>query len=348
MADQLLGVLREVVAISTGIPRPSASTLFGGDELALIHSGDFEPIHPDYRQLLIPLLDTSDPAFNAVVNVSAIADPVKRAVSLEVVVQKHPQSKEAWLRLANSLIESGVYDQAEQAIAKVEEQDPWEWRIYWYRGRSLMAQGKPQEAQKIIDQVYFELPGEIAPKLALGLAAEQAKNYKLAIKMYDLVSRTDPNYVSAAFGLARCLCLSGNNQASRRKEAVTALERIPQASNLFTRARVEIARILLNSDISKPNPEELKAAAATIEALTLSGMDLYKLTQQILETALNLLTSQSIPNLANMRILGQPLQEKSLRIALEKALRDMAHLASGHEKTRLVDEANRVRPRTLV
>jgi serine/threonine-protein kinase PknG len=36
-----------------------------------------------------------------------------------------------------------------------------------------------------------------------------------------------------------------------------------------------------------------------------------------------------------------------LRSGLEKSLRAMAHLAVGEEKIRLVDEANRVRPKTL-
>ena len=40
--------------------------------------------------------------------------------------------------------------------------------------------------------MYFDLPGELAPKLALGLAAEMAGNLDWRSKMYDLVSRTDP------------------------------------------------------------------------------------------------------------------------------------------------------------
>ncbi len=180
------------------------------------------------------------------------------------------------------------------------------------------------------------------PKLALGLAAEQAENYQLAIKMYDLVSRTDPSYVSAAFGLARCLCATGD-----RNGAVAALERIPQTSNLFMRSRVEIARTLINRERSAPGTQELQAASVAIEALTLEGMDRYRLTQQVLETALNLLTSKQLKAASDLTILGQPLQEVYLRKGLEKALRDMAHLVNGNEKTRLVDEANRVRPRTL-
>jgi serine/threonine-protein kinase PknG len=46
-------------------------------------------------------------------------------------------------------------------------------------------------------------------------------------------------------------------------------------------------------------------------------------------------------------ILGQPLEEIKLRQGLEKVLRSMAHLSTGDEKIVLVDEANRVRPKTL-
>ncbi|MEH1827596.1 MAG: tetratricopeptide repeat protein [Nostoc sp.] len=343
MADQLLGVLREVVAISTNIPRPTTSNLFGGDMLAITHSGSFEPIKPEYQQLPIPILDATDPGFNAVLNASAIADPVQRAVGLDVVVKQFPKSTEALLRLANALIDTNDYEETEQAIAQVVAKDPWDWRIFWYRGRSLMAQNKPAEAQKAFDQVYFDLPGELAPKLALGLAAELAENYQLAIKMYNLVSRTDPSYVSAAFGLARCFCATGN-----RHGAVAALENIPQTSNLYTRARVEIARTLINGDRSAPGTQELKAASVAIEALTLEGSDRYRLTKQVLETALNLITSRQLQAAADLTILGQPLQEVHLRKGLEKALRDMAHLATKDEKISLVDEANRVRPRTLI
>lgn len=343
MADQLLGVLREVVALETNIPRPASSNLFGGDMLALTHSGSFEPIKPEYQQLPVPILDSNDPAFSAVLNASGIADPVKRVVSLEAVVQQFPNSKEAWLRLANTLIEAGEFAEVEQSLAQVEKKDPWDWRIFWYRGRAFMAQGKVEEAQKAFDQVYFDLPGELAPKLALGLAAEQAQNYQLAIKMYDLVSHTDPGYVSAAFGLARCLCAIGE-----RKSAVTALERVPATASLFMRSRVEIARTLINRDRSAPGTQELQAASAAIETLTLEGMDRYRLTKQVLETALNLLTSKQLKATADLMILGQPLQEIHLRKGLEKALRDMAHLATGNEKIRLVDEANKIRPRTLI
>jgi serine/threonine-protein kinase PknG len=316
--------------------------VFSGDMLALTTSNDFEPIRADYHQLPIPMLDSTDPGFNAILNAGSIPDPIKRSISLKQIVHQFPTSIEALLRFANSLIDTGDYSEANLTLAQVEEQDPWDWRVLWYKGRSFMAQDKAQEAQAAFDQVYFDLPGELAPKLALGLAAEQAGNYQLAIKMYDLVSRTDPSYTSAAFGLARCLCATGN-----RNDAVAALERVPQTSNLFTRSRVEIARTLINTERSAPGMKELKDASVAIEALALEGMDRYRLTKQVLETALDLVTSKTLTPVSSIAILGQPLEEVHLRKGLEKALRSMAHLVSGNEKIRLVDEANQVRPRTL-
>jgi serine/threonine-protein kinase PknG len=342
MADQLLGVLREVVAFATSIPRPAPSNLFGGDMLALSSNGDLEMIKPDYHQLPMPMLDTTDPAFNAVVNAGTFSDIAKRIASLQQVLEQFPNSSEVLLRLANTYMMMGDEFNAEACLSKIEAKDPWDWRIWWYRGRSLMAIHKYKEAEKAFDQVYFDLPGELSPKLGLALAAEAAHNYPLAIKMYDLVSRTDPGYVSAAFGLGRCLSATGD-----RKGAVEALERVPQTSNLFGRSRVEIALILINREKSAPGTQELQAASAAIEALTLEGMDRHRLTKQVLETALNLLTSKMVKATSDLKILGQPLHEISLRKGLEKALRDMAHLTTGEDKISLVDEANRVRPRTL-
>ncbi|KAM3112406.1 tetratricopeptide repeat protein [Phormidesmis sp. 146-33] len=342
MADQLLGVLREIVALETNIPRPSNSSLLSGDRLAITHAGNFAPIHADYEQLPIPTLNPTDLGFNAVMNASMIADPVQRSISLQAVVHQFPNSTEALLRLANSLIDEKEYQGADQTIAKVEEKDPWDWRVYWYRGRLQMAQGKFKEAQAAFDQVYFDLPGELAPKLALALSAEQSQHYQLAIKMYELVIKTDPSYVSAAFGLARCFCAIGDRQS-----AVAALEKIPQTSSLYTRSRVEIARTLIDREQKIPGADELKKASIAIETLTLDGIDRHRLTKQVLETALHLVTTKAVSPSSAMVILGQPLEENKLRVGLEKALRDMAHLTTGEEKIHLIDEANRVRPKTL-
>ncbi|WP_293348929.1 MULTISPECIES: serine/threonine-protein kinase [unclassified Microcoleus] len=340
MADRLLGVLREVVALETNTPHPAASTLFGSDMLALTASSDLEPIGADFRQLPVPTMDSNDPAFNAVLNAQAIADPIQRQVNLEQVVQQYPNSREALLRLADSAIEIRRYPAAETALTQAEQLDVWDWRVRWYRGRLLLARGQAKPAQEQFDRVYSELPGELAPQLGLALAAELAGDRKQAIKLYDRVCRTDPSYVSATFGLARCLSATGDRQA-----AVEALRRVPPTSNLSVRSRVETARMLIDPKHTAPGAKELSLAATTLEALTLEGIERHRLTKQLLETALGSIASKAIQPSAIV-LLGHQLQEVELRKGLEKALRAMAHLSTGAEKIRLVDEANRVRPRT--
>ncbi len=342
MAEQLLGVLREIVANEAGEPRPAASQLFNSDLLSMTVKGDIlTPILADYQQLPVPLLNPSDPELNEILNAVALPDPIQQRDRLSLICQVSSNSREAALKLASTSIDLGEYDEVDRILKQIEEQDPWEWRVFWYRGRSLIAQGQFKEAQAVFDQVYFDLPGELAPKIAIALAAELSKNYPLAIQLYELVCRTDPNYLSAVFGLARCQYAVKNRQA-----AVAALDRVPQTSSLYTRARVEVARVLIRSDHVPPNTSELKAASMTIEALKLEGMERYHLTQQVLETALNLVTAKTLSPTASFVILEQTLEEVSLRKGLEKVLRSMAHLTTGEDKLRLTDQANQVRPRT--
>jgi serine/threonine-protein kinase PknG len=357
MAEQLLGVVREVVAAETNTPRPATSSLFDGDRLSVTAGGDYNPIEPSYLHLPHLLIDTKDLGFNVILNASMTTNLDRRIEQLTQVVKQLPTSIEAKLRLANSLIDRGAiesagdYTEAEMMLEKVAIQDAWDWRVDWYRGKSLLAQNRPQEAQAAFDRVYFDLPGELAPKLAFAIAAEQGNSYPLAAQMYELVERTDLNYPTSAFGLARCRLMQGDRNA-----AVAALQQVPPTSNLYTRAKVEIARMLVDRQLPvainipkhpQPTLSELQSATQTVEALTLEGIEKYRLDRQVLETALTLLTSKAIIAQKNLTILGQPLEEINLRQGLEKVLRSIAHLSTGNEKILLIDEANRVRPKTL-
>jgi serine/threonine-protein kinase PknG len=357
MAEQLLGVLREVVAAETNIPRPANSTLFDGDRLSVTAGNDLSQIEPSYLHLPHLLIDPKDPGFNVILNASMTTDLDRRIEQLKHIVKQLPTSIEAKLRLASNLIDRGAiefvgdYAEADLLLEQVAKQDAWDWRVDWYHGRSLLSQNRPQDAQAAFDRVYFDLPGELAPKLAFAIAAEQCHNHALAAQMYELVERTDLNYPTSAFGLARCRLMQGDRNA-----AVTALQQVPQTSTLYTRAKVEIARILVDRQLPvainlpkhpQPTLTELKSATQTVEALTLEGIEKYRLDRQVFETALNLLTSRAINAQSSLMILGQPLEEIKLRQGLEKVLRSMAHLSTGDEKITLVDEANRIRPRTL-
>jgi len=343
MADQLLGVLREVVSIQTGESKAGVSSFFGPDALAFESGHELEPIVADYHHLPQPLPDPADPGLQLVSNAGALSNISRRIMALRSVSEKLPKSRLAKLRLATSLAETGNEPEAEKIFEALEKEDPWDWRILWYRGRMRLHQNRAKDALPFFDQVYFDLPGELVPKLALGLSAEMAGNVDLAIKMYDLVSRTDPSLVSACFGLARCLHAKG-----QRKAAVEALDRVPHTSAVYLRARIEAARTWIRGDSPAPGVGELTQASAVAETLTLEGMGRFRLSSMILYTALDLVASRKLKADPAIYILGEPLEERQLRAGLEKSLRAMAQLASGDERVRLVDRANEIRPRTLV
>ena len=343
MAEQALGVLREVVAVETGKPRPGPSVFFGADQLALNAGDEMRAVLAEPKDLPLPALNTDDPAAQAVSSAIAQADPEKRVAALRLVTQQHRKSREARLQLAASLAEARVYPESADLLKQLADEDPWDWRVLWFQARTLLAQNKPAEARTLFDQVYFDLPGEITPKLALGLAAELVDDLPVAMKMYDLISRTDPGYVSAVFGLARCFERRGDRTA-----AVTTLDRIPSSSALWLRSRVQAAMTLVREAQPAPRLEDLVSASQLAQGLTLSGLNKVTLSSKILNAAVVQVQARSIVANPSASICGTPLDERRLRSSLEANLREMARYLPPAERIQLVDQANQVRPRTLI
>ena len=340
MAEQLLGVLREVVAVD-GVSRSYDSPLFTGDTfLERDEEGDAEKL--DYRMLPALKPDATDPAANVLFSLGSSAGAARKA-AIEKAMQKVPDSAELPLHLALDYIEAGDYAAGEKLLAGVIENDPFDWRVFWYRGLSALIQGKPEIAQQSFDQVYNELPGELAPKLALALACEQQKNWKQAAGYYDRVSRADVNFVTAAFGLARCLMADGN-----RSGAVAAYLRIPATSSAYTRAQMDMARALLQTVPAAPTVAELTQSSNAIAALTIEGAARHRLSAELFLAAAAQVESKAIPASDKDKILGQALQAEALRKGAERELRAQARYAkSAPERIALVDRANAERPRTM-
>ena len=343
MAEQLLGVLREVVAVQTGTPRPGTALLFGADLLALDAGNEMEPVEPQYKHLPGPAIDIADSAAQAVSGASAMAEPSRRVAALRLAAGQFPKSREARLRLAEALADVGEFSEAEELLKKLGEEDAWDWRVLWFQGRMRLAQAKPDEARKMFDQVYFDLPGEIAPKLALALAAELNGNLEVAVKMYNLVSRTDPAYASSVFGLARCHFKNGDRAA-----AVAALDRVPPSSALYLRARIEATRMFVRQGNAAPKLDDLVSASSLVESLSLQEINRLKLTGQIFTAAVAQVGSHDATAAKNLKILGRPVQDRELRLGLESSLRGLARFMDGEERIELVDQANQVRPMTLL
>jgi serine/threonine-protein kinase PknG len=339
MADQLAGVLREVVAETAG-PQPAESLHFGGDVLAL-RDQSADGVEAASAELLPDLKgDAADPAAAFLLSTAAVTDPNRQAALLSSALPRYPESAELRLQLAKTLMGLDDFDRAETFLAEVETRDPFDWRVTWYRGAALLAQGKVKEAQTAFERVYDELPGELAVKLAVGIAAEMARDVTTAIKYYDLVSRTDPSFATAAFGLARCL-----THVAQRGQAVDAYRRVAATSNLYVHAQIALARALVQMKPVPPGVEEFQKVSEVVEALILEDREHARLRAEVLENALTLLSAKLLKASPTVQLLGQPLEDLPVRLALEKALRQLARWETDRGKQiALVDRANALRP----
>jgi serine/threonine-protein kinase PknG len=251
-----------------------------------------------------------------------------------------PPELELWQVAA--MIDAGDWEGAERLIAAVAVGDRYDWRTAWYRGLAALARGRPAEARAGFQIVYGELPGEPAPKLAIALAYECEGEPAQAAEWYEVVSRTDPEIVAATFGLARCLLASGD-----RAGAVAAYSRVGPASSAFLDAQTAQIRCLAAAGGSRqPTADELLAGAARLEAMPVEGEQRLRLTAELLEPALALAAAGRAPA-GSAILLGRRFAEHDLRVGLERCYRALAARAEDRsERIRLVDRANRVRPRT--
>ncbi|HEV7805912.1 MAG TPA: tetratricopeptide repeat protein [Solirubrobacteraceae bacterium] len=326
MADQLYGVLREVVADETGTPVPARSTLFTADFRGRQDA-------PDARLLPALRVATDDPAAGWLATLAAarpdeVVDALRRAPQRTIEVQ---------LRLAQALIVAGAWVELEDLLGEIERRDPWEWRAQWYRGVAALAQELPLAARASFEIVLHAVPGELAPKLALGVCAELVDEHAVAAGWYDIVSRTDAVYSTATFGLARCRLACGD-----RAGALAAYERVPESASAHDQAQVARIRCLLSGTGDR---KELIAAGAAIDDLDVGGEQRALLTAELLRAGLELVLRGGTD--PDVTLAGHALEETALRLGLERTYRALAAVASSaSERIRLVDEANRARPRT--
>ncbi len=363
MVDQLTGVLREVVALERAEPRPAYSRVFSPELRAVGTEGASVPAAADVvASLPVPQVDGTDPAAGYLATLGAL-EASQRAAALFAAVagdrgvpRDVADSPETWLALARARIDAGDLAGASETLRELAASEPGDWRIAWHDGLRELTAGQAARAAAAFDAVYSELPGELAPKLALALAAEAAGDIARADRYYRLVWTTDLSYVSAAFGLARTRLASGDRTA-----AIGALARVPGTSSYFVAAQTTAVRMLVSASGGPGGTEDdLRRAAELLARLPLDETARHQLTVEVLTAALSLTSGSpggaasgarrpaaGRPHVAGAPILGCELTQRSLRFGLESNYRALARLTSEEaRRIQLVDMANSVRPRT--
>ena len=206
-------------------------------------------------------------------------------------------------------------------------------------GLSALASGDVRAARSSFNAVYGQIPGELAPKLALAMACENSGEPDVAESLYATCARTDANYTApAAFGLARIRAGGGDLNG-----AIAALDFIPPTSRAFVPARQRRATLLAGAGLGLPS---LAEALASIETVTIEPLARARLRADVLGTALREVSTTG--NRPEVRVGGIPAREPTLRDGLESAYRELAGLTPDRqERIRLVDAANSARRWTL-
>jgi serine/threonine-protein kinase PknG len=384
MAEQLTGVLREVLAVADGVPRSAFSSLFSPEVQAIgteLPRGDDPPqTPPDHggaarphvppsggtarppvppgpppteivAGLPLPQVDRSDPAAGYLATFAGL-NPAQRIAALTLAVEgdatiprEVTESAETRLALARARIDAGDYDAAAVVLADLAAADPSDWRIAWYNGlRDLAARGPggAQIAQGAFSAVFDELPGELAPKLALAFAAEAAGDLTTAGHYYRVVWTVDRSYISAAFGMARTCLAAGD-----RPGAIAALAAVPSSSSHHAAAQIAAVRILVSGDHQNGvTGDDLRQAGGQLGRLVVDDVRRQQLTVEILRAALDWCTSGQ--PVGGGPILGCEPNARAMRFGLERSYRALARLTPDEaRRVELVDMANAIRPRTL-
>jgi serine/threonine-protein kinase PknG len=379
MAEQATGVLREVLSAEDGEPRPAFSGLFSpelrpiGTELTPVRSapatvapgtvtpGTVMAALPPAAEIIAglpaPLADGTDAAAGYLATLGGLeprqqADALLGAVTGDAGVPPAVAgSAETKLALVRALIAAGDAANARSYLAELSATAPDDWRIPWYAGLAELAAGRPAEAQAAFGAVYDELPGELAPKLALGFAAEAAGDLALARRYFQIVWTIDRSCISAAFGTARTALAGGD-----RVGAIAAVAAVPGTSSHHAAAQIAAVRLLVAGGDGVA-AADLSQAGDRLGRLELDDLRRQQLAVEILRAALEAVAPGAVPAPAGFRrgaripgaerILGYEPSERALRFGLERGYRALASLIPDPaRRVELVDLANSVRPRT--
>lgn len=314
-------------------------------------SGDRALTAPDPEQIVAglprPLVDMTDPAAGYLATFAGLSSS-QRVIALTLAVAGDPtvprpvtESGETRLALVRARIDAGDYGAAATLLADLAADDPLDWRIAWYNGLRSLAVADAAAATEAFSAVFDELPGELAPKLALAFAAEAAGDQPAAGHYFRLVWTVDPSYVSAAFGLARTCLAAGD-----RPGAITALSGVRGTSSHHAAAQIAIVRILVSGGQGGVTGDDLRQADARLQRLAVDDARRQQLSVEILQAALNCCGSGQPPG--NGPILGCEPNARALRSGLEDSYRALARLTPDKgRRVEFVDMANAVRPRTL-
>ncbi|HEY7124490.1 MAG TPA: tetratricopeptide repeat protein [Ktedonobacterales bacterium] len=300
LSDQLAGVLRQIIGGAPGVP--VSSRLFLSGPLATTGKlGQRGEALLDESDLAIGLLHTGDQALRMGNHASA-RDFYAQAT------RANPKSVDAHLRQAEVFIEQGEYTHALNQIGHAQRLAPTNWKLLWYLGRLMEAQGHFSEALEQYHDLLNELPGELPPQQALARVYARQGNHQVAITLYSGVLKADSGHTEAIFGLTDSLV-----KLERWDEAVHVLSNVSEATARYVDAQLLLCKLYVThmTPLTVPHAEQAAQVIAALAGHTedprfyLTRGDVYRALWQLAQQG-KLPSKTKVPGLpdANWRTLG--------------------------------------------
>jgi serine/threonine-protein kinase PknG len=375
LVDQLTGVHREIAALRDGRERAEPSRVFA-PAVGLLDAGigSVPPLdrwlsadeHPPLTglppaastavvSLPTPLPDPADPAAGFLTDASN-SEPRQLLDKLSAL---ESTSVEAELSRCRAWLELGEVDRADasarlagELLGAAADRD---WRVSWHNGLLALVRGEFGAARNAFNAVYSALPGEQAPKLALGYCDEADDEADdddaTAEELYQAVWRRDRLQAGAAFGLARIQLANGDRTA-----AVTVLSELPKVSRHADAAAIATVTVLCGRlGSSSPSRADLHKAAGLLPGVYLDGGDdrgpaRDRLTTLVREAALDWVREHDQPlPVDGGPVFGDRPDERALRELLMDSYRALAQQARDADSYGvLLDRAHAIRQMTFL
>ena len=307
MAEQLTGVLREVLATADGTPRPAFSTVFS-PELQAIGDRDDDPAagaarprppalaapRPPAAEIIagmpMPQVDRADPAAGYLATFAGL-DSAQRAAALSGAVSgdaavpaEVATSAETRLALARAQLDVGDYDGAGATLADLAAEDPSDWRIAWTDGLRRLAAGEGTDAAAAaaaagrVQRGLRRAPRRARAQARAGLRGRSRRGRRVRRPL--LQARLDRGPVVHQRRVRPGPGLPGDGD---RPGAIAALAAVPETSSYHAAAQIAAVRILVSSGMTG---DDLRQASGRLGRLALDEARRQQLTVEILRAAL--------------------------------------------------------------
>ncbi|MDO5029823.1 MAG: tetratricopeptide repeat protein [Corynebacterium sp.] len=217
MSVQLIGVLREILAVRDGVQfphtvsnfSPQRSTygtkhlVFRTDQLVdgITRGVEITPQEVTFA-LPVPLINPTDPGAR-ILSASSFTEPNELIETLTnaLAEPEYGSSVEIPLGIVRAQLDLGLIDEAHTSLSEAPDRLRRDWRYRWYEGITFLLLDQFHDALSSFHHVLTMLPGEPAPKLALAATLELIQQ-RLGIAHTSLL---EPTVARAAANLSSAL-----------------------------------------------------------------------------------------------------------------------------------------------